>query len=68
VNRNPQLILDALQRSGAISRRVKLMWSSPLEAEGFREYRDRSALKKAGIAKADLKKQMEEFWPTRGPV
>jgi hypothetical protein len=67
VNRNPQLILGALQRSGAIAPQATLMWSSPLETEDFREYRDRSALEKAGIANVDLKKQLGKSWPARGP-
>jgi len=68
VNRKPQLLLSALQRSGAIGPRVSVTWHSPLEAEDFREYRDWEALKKAGIEKATLKKPLEEFWPPRGPV
>ncbi|HTR67186.1 MAG TPA: hypothetical protein VMH85_15515 [Terriglobales bacterium] len=39
--------------------------NSPLEPE-FREYRDGSAIEKAGIT--DLKKPLKGFWPARGPV
>ena len=66
VNRKPQLLLRALQRSGAIVPRVSVTWHSPLEEDDFREYRDRKALDKAGIA--NLKKPLEQFWPARGPV
>jgi len=66
VNRKPQLLLSALRRSGAIGPRISVTWHSPLEADDFREYRDRTALAKAGIA--DLKKPLEQFWPARGPV
>jgi hypothetical protein len=66
VNRKPQLLTSALQRSGAIGSRISVTWNSPLEADGFREYRDRMALTKADIA--DLKKPLEQFWPARGPV
>ncbi|HET8925830.1 MAG TPA: hypothetical protein VFN26_22795 [Candidatus Acidoferrum sp.] len=68
VNRKPQLLLSALHRSGAIGPRVSVTWHSPLETDGFGEYRDRRALDKAGIATANLKKPLEQFWPARGPV
>ena len=66
VNRKPELLLSALRRSGAIGPRISVAWHSPLEADEFREYRDRAALAKAGIA--NLKKPLESFWPARGPV
>src|ERR1700719_3980397 len=66
VNRKPQLLQGALQRSGAIGPRVSVTWQSPLEADDFREYRDGKALEKAGIA--NLKKPLDQFWPARGPV
>lgn len=68
INRKPQLFLSALQRSGTIGPRVSVTWCSPLEKEGFREYRDWKALEKVGIAKANLKRALEQFWPARGPV
>lgn len=68
VNRKPQQLLGALQRSGAIAPRASVTWCSPLEKEDFQEYRDGKALEKAGIAKSNLKKALEEFWPARGPV
>ena len=66
VNRRPELLSGALRRSGAVGSRVSVVWSSPLEAEDFQEYRDLQALEKAGIA--SLKKPLREFWPARGPV
>jgi len=66
VNRKSNLLLGALRRSGAIAPRISVEWSSPLEDEGFREYRDRVALAKAGIV--ELKEQLDSFWPARGPV
>ena len=66
VNRKPQLLLSALRRSGAVGPRGSVTWRSPLEVDGFREYRDRGALAKAGIA--NLKRPLEDFWPARGPV
>jgi hypothetical protein len=68
VNRKPQLLLGALQRSGAIATGASLKWCSPLEKEDFQEYRDRKALEKVGIAKPAFKKPLQDFWPARGPV
>jgi hypothetical protein len=65
VNRKPQLLESELRRSGAIGQRSSVSWKSPLEGEGFREYRDKTALAKVGIA--NLKKPLEQFWPARGP-
>lgn len=66
VNRKPELLLSALRRCEAIGPRVSVTWQSPLEAEGFCEYRDGKALEKAGIS--NLKIPLEKFWPARGPV
>lgn len=66
VNRKPQLLLSALQRSGAIGPRASITWQSPREDDDFREYQGQKALDKARIA--DLKKPLEQFWPARGPV
>ena len=65
INRKPELLLGALRRSGAISPRAAVQWQSPLEPE-FREYRDGSALERAGVV--NLKKPLKHFWPARGPV
>lgn len=65
----PHLLQGALQRCGAIGPRASVEWASPLEAEGFREYQGREAFEKVGITKAKLKnRQLENFWPARGPV
>jgi hypothetical protein len=68
VNRKPQLLLSALQRSGAIGPGISVKWRSPLQEENFREYRDQKALEKAGIEVASLEKPLNKFWPARGPV
>ena len=66
VNRQPELLLKSLRRGGAIGGREWVTWSSPLEDEGFREYRDGEALKKARIDR--LTQALSSFWPHRGPV
>jgi hypothetical protein len=68
VNRKPRHLLSALQRSGAIAPGISVKWRSPLQEENFREYRDQTALEKAGVEIANLKKPLNEFWPARGPV
>lgn len=66
VNRRPQLLLSALRRSGAVGPRTSVTWQSPLEVDGFREYRDQAALVKVSLG--PLKKPLNAFWPPRGPV
>ena len=66
VNRKSQLLLSALRRCGAIGSRASISWQSPIETDGFREYRDLPALTKAQIS--SLKKPLSSFWPARGPV
>ena len=66
VNRRPQLLTDALVKSGAISATATVTWTSPLQADEFCEYRDSAALLKAGVK--HLKSLLNEFWPNRGPV
>ena len=68
VNEKPEVLLAAIQRSGAIPSGASIAWSSPLERDGYCEYRDSVALKKASIAPASLEKPLAEFWPARGPV
>jgi hypothetical protein len=66
INRRPQLLLSALQRSEAVAPRASIEWKSPLVGDDLREYRDQKALEQVGIA--NLKKPLGEFWPARGPV
>lgn len=67
VKERPELLLRSLRRSGAVGRREKLRWGSPLAQDGFKEYRDISALKCLGIA-SPLTVPLRDFWPRRGQV
>src|SRR5690606_5863371 len=67
VNRRTELLLAALRRSGAIGRREQLRWVSPLENDGYREYRDRAALSRLELA-GRLPRPLRNFWPARGCV
>ena len=66
INQKPDLLLGALCRSGAIAPKTSVTWLSPLKSDNFREYRDGPALVKA--CKNTLKKPLDSFWPSRGPV
>jgi hypothetical protein len=66
INQKQELLLGALQRSGAIGHKASVVWHSPLKDDGYREYRDVASLGKAELA--HLKKPLDSFWPSRGPV
>lgn len=68
INRKPELLLGALWRSCAVVQHDSVAWNSPLERESYGEYQDNTALEKAGIRIAELRKPLDEFWPKRGPV
>ena len=67
VNRRPELLQSALRKSGAISRREFVTWKSPLEADKYREYKNKAALIKLGIW-SGVKVPLATFWPSRGAV
>jgi hypothetical protein len=67
VNRRPELLLSAMRRSGAVGRREQLRWVSPLESDGYREYRDAAALSRLALADR-LRRPLRDFWPARGCV
>jgi len=67
VNNYPDLLDNALQRAGAIGREETVSWTSPLEVDGFKEFRDSTALKKLGVANS-ITYPLKNFWPQRGPV
>lgn len=66
VGHRPELLLAALRRAGALGRREKVTWVSPLMSEAFREYKDGAALEKLGLGR--LKESLCAFWPAQGPV
>jgi hypothetical protein len=47
------------------SQQPSLQWVSPLEASGFREYRDGDFLRALGLGR--LASELAGFWPSRGP-
>jgi hypothetical protein len=67
INRRPDLLLSALRHANAVSDSTTIGWASPLEDEDCCEYRDVTALKKAGIGVLPVQ-PLDTFWPARGPV
>ncbi len=67
VNNRPELLQSALRKSGALGRREAVTWKSPLQNDGYQEYRDRAALEKLEIASL-INVPLKDFWPSRGAV
>jgi hypothetical protein len=67
VARQPELIDQALRRTGAIDQDDSVLWKSPVAADYFAEYRDGEVLRALGVDKLP-NRTLSEFWPRRGPV
>ena len=67
VNERSALLDAALRRSGALGPSETIRWVSPLRDDGYKEFRDATALTHLGIA-ARLREPLSDFWPARGPV
>jgi len=67
VKHYPELLQRALVGSEALKDSETVTWTSPLESEQYKEYRDQAALEKIG-AKKFIKYPLNKFWPQRGPV
>jgi hypothetical protein len=65
VNHRPEALNAAIQEKFP-EIQGDLRWRAPLEADGFREPRDRDFL--AAIGCEDLVEELAAFWPARGPV
>ena len=52
-------------RVGAIPDEVRLDWISPIDADGYLEYRDTEFLERMSLSEHGP--ALGEFWPTRGP-
>jgi exonuclease III len=66
VNRAPELLNTELRQSLHLPERAEITWLSPLQAEGFVEYRDQAWVDRLGVQLA--KKSLRDFWPFGGPV
>lgn len=67
VGKYPSILEDALRTVGAIGNAETVTWTSPLEAEGFKEFQDLAALEKLGVSDS-INYPLKKFWPRLGPV
>ena len=67
IQNHPELLHTAMRKAGALNKGETVEWTSPLEDEDFKEYRDSAALKKLGVLES-ITHPLNEFWPQRGPV
>ena len=65
VSRCPEVLARATADAGGLAPDETLQWVSPLEDDGFREYRDQEFLDRLGVTLAS--RPLAEFWPPRGP-
>ena len=65
VNRCPEVINSAIVNELGLCSSEKIEWLSPLECDGFAEYRDDQFIKRLGES---LDSQpLRDFWPRKGP-
>jgi hypothetical protein len=67
VEKRPELLLDSLRSPLGLGERDTITWTSPKASDGYREYRDQEALRRAGIYQLPHR-PLADFWPPRGPV
>ena len=65
VNRCPEVLDRAIAATVGIAPDEVLKWVSPLEDDGFREYRDQAFLGRLGVTPKI--RALGAFWPPRGP-
>ena len=65
VNRCPEVLDRAIAAPVGIATDEVLKWVSPLEDDGFREYRDQAFLGRLGVTPKI--RALGAFWPPRGP-
>ena len=66
VNRCPEVLDEPITRALDLPPGESIHWLSPLESDGFTEYRDRAFLDLLGVDTPN--RRLEEFWPRGGPV
>ena len=65
MNQAPHLLLEALRSPLALDDNAEILWKSPLENDGYREYRDRVALRHLGVHLPH--RPLSSWWPEGGP-
>jgi hypothetical protein len=66
VNRAAECINQPIRHGLKLPDTESIEWLSPLQQDGFVEYRDGRALTRLGVRL--LRRPLSGFWPTRGPV
>lgn len=66
VNRCPNILDEAIAKAIDLEHGETIKWLSPLESDGFTEYRDNAFLECLGLR--PQYRRLEDFWPTWGPV
>lgn len=66
VNRSPETLDESIARALDLPPGESIHWLSPLESDGFTEYRDRAFLDILGVDTPY--RRLEDFWPRGGPV
>jgi len=64
-DRNPELLTDSLRPRLELGMEDSITWLSPLESDGYAEYRDEAFLGLLSIRPEN--RQLHTFWPTGGP-
>ena len=65
VNRCPEVINSAIVDELGLCSSEKIEWLSPLESDGFAEYRDEQFIERLNVS---LNNQpLKDFWPRKGP-
>jgi hypothetical protein len=65
LDRNPQLLTDAIRTTGQLPSTWDVRWLSPRKDDEWSEYRDNGFLIQLGLSR--LIPQLEKFWPRGGP-
>jgi len=65
VNHAPYLLDRAIARELNLTPTENIQWLSPLESDGYTEYRDQAFL--ATLERQPKRSSLSAFWPARGP-
>jgi len=65
VNRCPEIINSAIINELGLCSSEKIEWLSPLECDGFAEYRDEQFIERLNVSLDKL--PLKDFWPNSGP-
>ena len=65
VNRSPEILNSPIVKELGLGPRDEIEWISPLESEGFAEYRDAEFVERLRVCLR--KRRLNDFLPSRGP-